>query len=258
MKGIVMGDILNKARPALMAAMGQIETLEAEHLRLQQLLADQQGRTSGLAVTLAQCLDQLIKMKDLVADRDGQLARVMGDADYTLNRSQWATGIRLAFYHAAKGDWQDGLIGAVTRGLYSHVELLLEPPQLGLTHCISASGRDGGVRAKEIDLGSGKWDVVHFECADAQAVTAFVKGQLGKPYDLRGALLSPFRHAGAGCTCRTCVIPDAWFCSQLIASAMQMFLPQAIHPNALWRDVMSFGGRRIRLPSLPTTETLRE
>lgn len=239
-----MGDILTKARPALMGALDQIDALEKEHLRLQRLLADQQGRASGLAVTLAQCLDQLIKVKDLVADHDGELARVMGDADYTLNRSEWATGIRLAFYHAAKGDWQDRLIGTVTRGPYSHVELLLQPPQAGTTLCISASGRDGGVRVKQIDLGSGKWDVVHFELADAQAVTAFVEGQLGKPYDLRGALLSPFAPTPFA-------NPNAWFCSELIASAMGLYLPATLHPNALWRIVMSFGGRQVRLPSLP-------
>jgi hypothetical protein len=134
--------------------------------------------------------------------------------------------IYLAFYRGEFGTWQDRLICAVTCGPYSHVEMLLEPPQEGETMCISASGRDGGVRVKQIDLRSGRW-VIKVVDGDHDAAARAMLGEVGKPYDLIGALLSPFRLA-------LFARPnDRWFCSEIFAWARGLPLPMKMHPNAL-------------------------
>lgn len=134
--------------------------------------------------------------------------------------------IYLAFYVGAFGNWQDRLICRVTRGPYSHVETLLEPPQDGPTRCVSASGRDGGVRVKAIDLRSDRW-VIKAVTGDFDAVTAAMLAEVGKPYDLLGAVMSPFK---LGLFERP---NDRWFCSEIFAQKRGLPLPMKMHPNAL-------------------------
>lgn len=61
--------------------------------------------------------------------------------------------MRIAFYKAKNGTWQDKSISLVTGSQYSHCELVFSDGM-----CASSSARDGGVRMKHIDLGE-KWDV---------------------------------------------------------------------------------------------------
>lgn len=65
--------------------------------------------------------------------------------------------ITLAFYHGKGGSrwqrWQDRAIRWRTWGRMSHVELIEGRAEYDLPAlCLSASGRDGGVREKKITL----------------------------------------------------------------------------------------------------------
>ena len=73
--------------------------------------------------------------------------------------------VTLAFYKGRGNSvfqrFQDGIIRSVTRGIYSHVELISGDPLHGqFAVCLSASGRDGGVRGKRILLKPESWDLV--------------------------------------------------------------------------------------------------
>lgn len=65
---------------------------------------------------------------------------------------------------------------------WSHAELVVD----GICH--AASPRDGGVRAKKIDLTTGRWDVVSAPLTDAQCDVAvqWFKDHDGDEYDWAG------------------------------------------------------------------------
>lgn len=69
-------------------------------------------------------------------------------------------------------DWRHVLthygIRLWTCSRYSHAELLIDQ------WCYSSSVRDGGVRSKQIDLTSGRWDVVDLELPNAQVFDALL------------------------------------------------------------------------------------
>jgi hypothetical protein len=65
---------------------------------------------------------------------------------------------------------------------YSHAELVVD----GVCH--SSSVRDGGVRAKTINLATGRWVVVDLPQADADAALARFAERKGLGYDWPGAL----------------------------------------------------------------------
>lgn len=65
---------------------------------------------------------------------------------------------------------------------YSHAEIVID----GI--CYSSSLRDGGTRAKVIDLNSGRWDVFDVPSTfDADECKTRALSMLGKRYDRRGA-----------------------------------------------------------------------
>lgn len=61
--------------------------------------------------------------------------------------------MKIAFYKAKYGNWQDKAISIATLSTYSHCELIFSD---GV--CASSSPRDGGVRFKKIEMDH-KWDV---------------------------------------------------------------------------------------------------
>jgi hypothetical protein len=65
---------------------------------------------------------------------------------------------------------------------YSHAEIVIDEI------CYSSSLRDGGTRAKVIDLDSGRWDVFEVPVTfDADECKDRALSMLGKQYDRRGA-----------------------------------------------------------------------
>jgi len=70
--------------------------------------------------------------------------------------------LTLAFYKGT-GRWEDRVIRWVTRSSFSHVEMLAHPPAwrggaAWLGQSWSSSGREGGVRGKEIVFERDRWE----------------------------------------------------------------------------------------------------
>lgn len=131
----------------------------------------------------------------------------------------------LAFY-TGSGRLDDRIIRRVTRSRFSHVELVRH---YGTDQCqsISASGRDGGVRIKEIDFDSGRWEILKLRNWVPEDAWARAEAKLGQPYDYRGILLSqaiPLRRHSE----------HKWFCSELIGEAVGFQMPQRYAPIDIW------------------------
>lgn len=107
---------------------------------------------------------------------------------------------------------------------YSHVELVIDG------RCFSASNRDGGVRAKFIDLYSGRWDVIEIPerfQAKTWAAIAWFRRHDGENYDWIGcARLCPLLH---WLPARS----DHHFCSKAIAEALGLPNPDDYTPQRL-------------------------
>lgn len=65
---------------------------------------------------------------------------------------------------------------------WSHAELVIDG------RCYSSSVRDGGVRAKSIDLTTGRWDVIDMPTVNAEEALARFAERNGLGYDWPGAL----------------------------------------------------------------------
>jgi hypothetical protein len=142
----------------------------------------------------------------------------------------------IAFYRG-RGDIADHIVRFATRSPFSHCELIRQEarPRRGDTvRCISASGRDGGVRIKEIRLEGPKWDVYAVPWAREDA-WARAEAHLGAPYELWSMVISQlfnFRRHTRG----------RWFCSELIAHALGLSMPHAMSPGDLLRAVHDHTG----------------
>lgn len=134
--------------------------------------------------------------------------------------------MKLAFYKGRE-DLYDRLISWWTRGPYSHVELVI-----GEGLCYSSSPRDGGVRAKFIDLLPERWDVVDLgdRYDDGHAIDWF-EDRIGARYDTLGILgfvWGPTREDRS-----------RYFCSEAVAAALKIKDPWRFDPNALHALVTS-------------------
>ncbi len=149
--------------------------------------------------------------------------------------------VTLAFYKGRGNSvfqrLQEGLIRGVTRGIYSHVELI-SGDAVHDSHaiCLSASGRDGGVREKRILLKPESWDLIAVSVA-AEAPCQFIRKHLGARYDYAGLMLSQVLAFGGH-------NPDKWFCSEICAAALGLPNPQRVSPQFLF-DVVTWGGRKV-------------
>jgi len=139
--------------------------------------------------------------------------------------------ITLAFYHGRGGSVRDrvvdGMIRTATGSIYSHVELIPSIAGTGARHlCLSASPRDGGVRAKRIYLRPDHWHLIHVQ-TDPDRARAAIMAHAGAPYDLVGALASPLRLPFQ-------VGPRGWwFCSEIVAHALGFPAPWGYSPGRL-------------------------
>jgi len=131
--------------------------------------------------------------------------------------------MQLALYKGpAQNRWHQLAHRAVclfTGSKYSHVELVING-----TAC-SASARDGGVRIKQIDLASGKWDVVQISGDEGRAWDWF-SIHAGQGYDFAGVArfivpLLPHKRS-------------QWFCSEAVAAALGLPEPDLWTPQMLF------------------------
>lgn len=135
--------------------------------------------------------------------------------------------MQLAFYKGPAA----GLVPSIvhwatcvfTLSRYSHVELVID----GV--CYSSSARDGGVRAKRIDLASGHWDVVALpaDFRDEAKALAWFRTRLGQHYDWAGVLrfVPLLRWLPRE--------PRQWFCSEAVAAALGFPNPDTWTPADL-------------------------
>lgn len=137
--------------------------------------------------------------------------------------------IHLALYKGPADDWLHKLghwivcIGTLSR--YSHVELVVD----GV--CYSSSSRDGGVRAKVIDLYSGHWDVFPVD-GDAERAKAWFIAHMGQKYDWLGVLRFV---PGLKWLPRR---KDEWFCSESVAASLGVRKPSRYTPAGLYRTLI--------------------
>lgn len=149
-------------------------------------------------------------------------------------------------FHGGKGRMMDTLIVWATRSRYAHCELVRADrrPREGERHrCIGASLMDGGVRVKKITFDPGKWRFVHVPWAPSNTWNRALR-HVGEPYDLRAFVwthLFNFRRQAR----------DKWFCSELIAEALDLNMPHAYSPGDLRRAVIdhtrTWGRARLKL-----------
>lgn len=141
-----------------------------------------------------------------------------------------------AFYKG-RGRLSDLAIRLFTGGPCSHVEMVMTKPKEGaMFRALSASGRDGGVRIKDIKYDPKKWDFVEAPWVSSQAWVA-CRQYLDQPYDYVGILLSqllPLRRHERG----------AWFCSELCAFACGFDVPQDYAPNGLFAAINARNNER--------------
>ena len=130
--------------------------------------------------------------------------------------------IQLAMYKGPPSDfWHKvGHEGtkAFTGSKYSHCELVINGT------CCSASARDGGVRFKQIDLTSGKWDVFDIQ-GDEQKAWDWFCTHAGDEYDYAGVarFVVPFLPHRS----------NQWFCSEAVAAALGLDEPEQYTPHGL-------------------------
>ena len=135
--------------------------------------------------------------------------------------------ITVAFYKG-RDHWLDRAIQAATGGPYSHVELIAGVAGGGDTvRCLSSSWRDGGVRAKVITLHPDRWDFVTID-TPANPAVAFIEKQIGRRYDILGALACPFLPSRLWG-------PRRWFCSELVAASLGLRRAHRYDPTDLYR-----------------------
>lgn len=140
--------------------------------------------------------------------------------------------IYLAFYRGEGRFLSDTVVQWITRSDFSHCELFEsnEPPSTGETHtCVTAVGKDGGVRVKDVTFTLGRWDIVAVPWAPKDAVKRAID-RMGAGYDYLGLAMTQFfnlrRHN-----------PDRLFCSKLCALALGLDEAHTYAPGDLKRIV---------------------
>ena len=134
----------------------------------------------------------------------------------------------LMFYIASQGDYADKAIAWATWGRYSHVEIRFSDGM-----CFSSSGRDGGVRFKQINIAPANWDIVHLSVLPVQeeaVIRAWCQTQVGKLYDWKGILCFFFPGDIQN--------NNKWYCSEICAAALReqsiMWFPRKISPIQMY------------------------
>jgi hypothetical protein len=138
--------------------------------------------------------------------------------------------MKIAFYLAKNGNWQDKLISFFTISKYSHCELVFPSGEFG-----SASPRDGGVRLKYIEQNT-KWEIFDLKNPDGTEISVeqenicylwfkLYEGQ--QAYDWPGAIMSLF---GVNWTS-----DDKKFCSYVCAQLLE--LDPIVTPKKLFKNL---------------------
>lgn len=122
-----------------------------------------------------------------------------------------------------------------TLSRWSHCEIVID----GV--CYSSSARDGGIRAKAINLHDGKWDVFYLDGVSKDDVLEWFNKNMGKPYDWFGVarFVLPFLRQR----------PDEWFCSEACAEAIGVRDGCGMSPD----DLFSFAADKMLIDKYQST-----
>ena len=139
--------------------------------------------------------------------------------------------MKIAFYIAKNGNWEDKLISYLTFSKYSHCELVFSTGEFG-----SSSARDGGVRLKYITQND-KWDIFDLKNPDGTEISKELEDTIrywfllhkDLPYDWPGAVMSLF---GVNWTSE-----DKKFCSYVCASLFG--LDPIVTPQKLLKNLVA-------------------
>ena len=140
--------------------------------------------------------------------------------------------IYLAFYRGEGRLLSDTLVQWVTRSDFSHCELFKsnKPPSFDTPYdCITAVGKDGGVRTKTIRFPDEGWEFVPVPWAPPRTFETAAE-YLGQGYDYWGLLMTQFINLRRHHKMR-------WFCSKLCAHALGLKEPHTYSPGDLKRVI---------------------
>jgi hypothetical protein len=143
--------------------------------------------------------------------------------------------MKIAFYKARYGDWSDYVIALFTMGPYSHVEFVFSDGMW-----FSASGRDGGVRYKEI-IPKPHWFYLDLPLAgeDEAKLRTWCDGEVGREYDWKEVTRFVLPWLGSD--------DSRWFCSEIVMAGLQQvgflkkYKKEDYAPNALYRLLIDSG-----------------
>ncbi len=123
------------------------------------------------------------------------------------------------------------IVGAVirwvTRSEWSHCEIAIGNPLEGPAICVSASGMDGGVRAKEMQLDPSRWTVTPLPHVRVNQVYTAINAFAGAPYDWAGVARFALPWAVRS------EHPNRWFCSEFCAHVIGLEEPWRFSPADL-------------------------
>lgn len=154
--------------------------------------------------------------------------------------------MHLALYHGPATDWVHKLSHLAIRArflsAYSHSEMVIGGLDArGRGQCFGASVRDGGVRDKRIDLGTGRWSLYPLPGADEGLARARFAERDGEPYDWRGAARWVLPVVGQSAR--------RSYCFELSAAMLGLPNPHKATPHHLVAHALALAGRHFDQPT---------
>jgi len=138
--------------------------------------------------------------------------------------------MKMAFYKARYGSWVDYVVAFLTWGPYSHVEFVFSDGMW-----FSSSGRDGGVRYKQIEPKELHWDYLDLPLSDKDEakLREWCDGEVGREYDWKEVSRFVFGWLGSD--------DSRWFCSEIVLAGLQQvgflkkYKKEDYSPNSLYK-----------------------
>lgn len=150
--------------------------------------------------------------------------------------------VYIAYYLGRKrenprSEWFDNLVTFVTGSKYSHVEIIYDFSYVTKKgYSYSSTNRDGGVRSKLIDFGSGSWEVYELKTDKTwKDVIEWFGPKLGAGYDWRGVVGSVLSIVGHN--------PKKHFCSEVIMDFLGYEKSYTYTPQDVYDTLCSYQNR---------------
>lgn len=121
--------------------------------------------------------------------------------------------VTVAIYKG-EGKFFNRFVRFISRGDYSHCEIVEKHVSGTVYTCVGSSFLDGGVRRKDIDLGNGKWDLFVFPTESSEACFERLQECIDRHmgYDALGLVTQSLNFIRDA--------KNAMFCSELVCYAL--------------------------------------